>query len=184
MRFAAVINIQNGSAWKLFDGGPDNRGLHGTPAVPPPQRRTPSASRHERHGRWSLSNCSAGQSESTRVIAPQILTSTPGLTRVVGKQLGELSAQGRGHSVDGSQYLVLQCKVAAILAMWEARLHVTLGDDWEMAGLLLDASDRTLASLEWLRFDKTQSDERYKRLMLPSRRPAAWYASIRGQQTS
>lgn len=69
----------------------------------------------------------------------------------VAEQLWEQhTAVGRGEldvPATESQHKLLHCKLAALIAMIEQRIVVTL-DDWALAGTLLDTSARVVARLE------------------------------------
>lgn len=151
-RFSAVLNIQEGNAYKLFDEGLTVVGFPGrllfahvvdpTATIDGPD--FPDAI--DIH-RWPMFH------------EPQILTYDPAITREI-KERRLAAAQGRSGGTT-SQHLILQCKLAGVLTLWNGSQHVTT-DAWSTAAEILNYSRSVLSKLE-ARHEAIQRDQRHAR---------------------
>ena len=154
VRFACLINIQASNAYKLFDEdmtsvGFAGRLLYGHAVDPEATRSGP-----EWPGPLALPNWPAHHPSLNRII----LTYDDEIRDEVQSR-HEQAARGKGDpDRRRSQHLVMQCKVAGILAMWENRTHVSV-DDWSISASILAMSSRVLEYLDRLR-QAALSDQR------------------------
>jgi hypothetical protein len=144
VRFSAIINIQSSNAHKLFDPRLSVVGFPGrllfAPATDSDAERIPPS--------WPGLLPLARWSAYDPKLAPRILTYDDAVhADIEDRRFAALT--GHGSDLRRSQHLVMQCKIAGVMAMWDDRLHVTEAD-WTIAGTVIAASSSILDHLSSL----------------------------------
>jgi len=141
VRICAVINMQDSNGYKLYTEDLESVGFTGRllfasahdPEAPEVETRWPGVLEWPIRPGYDNSNVyftyAAEIAREIKSVRHQILTKRLEIDR---RQ---------------SQYLLLRCKVAALLAVWEDRLDVTEGD-WELATQIVQMSGFVLSHLD------------------------------------
>jgi hypothetical protein len=170
VRFSSSTNIQASNAWKLFDerftvGGFTGRLLYGLAWDP--------------------------DATGEMVASPGPLAipawphyGEPGKVFTYDQAIHDEVRQRRITSLRGvvddsrrSQNLVMQCKVAAILAFWQDRLHLT-SDDWDLAATILAYSASCQNYLSGLRAQQ-QRDADHRAMVRKARNESVFLDELR-----
>jgi hypothetical protein len=146
VRVCAVINMQDSNGYKLYSDDLESVGFTGRLLFA--SAHDPNAPEVGDEPEWPGSltwpiKAAGGTSNVYYSYAPEIVREIKTTRRGILTKSVQIARRE-------SQYLLLRCKVAAILATWDGRLFVSV-DDWQIATQIIDMSAAILSNLDAVR---------------------------------
>lgn len=143
VRICAVINMQDSNGFKLYADDLESVGFTGRLLFATAHDDEAPAVRPSWPGRLGFPVWPGGISNKFFSYDPPIVDEIHSTRHAILTRKMQIDRRQ-------SQYLLLRCKVAALLAMWEDRMTVTVSD-WALATDVIGASARVLSHLDLVR---------------------------------